>query len=552
MSARCSNPRTSPTSLAVAALVGAALLASPRPADAAPTSTTLAVQGAVASSGAGPAPDGAYPMTFKLYDGPDANAQLLYTDVQVAVAVSGGVFATTLGAGGVAPPLPQALFETSPEVWLGVAVGADPELPRQRLAAVPYALQANHAESAVTAQTAVQAQQAIVAQQLACTGCVSIDMLVESALQASNHPAIYAGQPSTVQTALSGLDTRVGAYEAAVQAADGKLVFEGQPAKLVVQVDDLPSLLALQSDWLVAQRKDDGKYYGMTPLGWRPFRFDPLCGDGVLEEPEQCDEGPANADAPDVCRTNCQLPACGDGIQDAGELCDDGNEVDTDACVPGCKTASCGDGFVQAGVEDCDDGNADNTDACVQGCKPASCGDGFVQQGVEECDDGNSLDGDGCSTACKSELYDFTGVQTNLPISELKGWTECFKSAFNTTHPVSQVTAACTGSKMLMGCRTTGNSVLKAAAWANTSVVLNVKPNKGTEVSNGAKWYYNPTYSWGFVGANESLSLNSCDTTSSATRMCIHMGNNNLETGYRCGTSTGSLSGWERVFYTAP
>ncbi|HUJ59892.1 MAG TPA: MYXO-CTERM sorting domain-containing protein [Kofleriaceae bacterium] len=49
-----------------------------------------------------------------------------------------------------------------------------------------------------------------------------------------------------------------------------------------------------------------------------------ICGDGVKTATEQCDNGSANADAPDACRSDCRLPICGDHIVDTGEQCDDG------------------------------------------------------------------------------------------------------------------------------------------------------------------------------------------------------------------------------------
>jgi cysteine-rich repeat protein len=125
-----------------------------------------------------------------------------------------------------------------------------------------------------------------------------------------------------------------------------------------------------------------------------------VCGDGVPEGAEQCDDG--NDDNTDGCLTSCMLATCGDGfVQDGVEQCDDGNDDNSDACLTTCRTATCGDGFVQDGVEECDDGNDDNDDACPTTCRLSSCGDGFVQPG-EECDDGNGDSTDGCLNTCRT------------------------------------------------------------------------------------------------------------------------------------------------------
>ena len=41
------------------------------------------------------------------------------------------------------------------------------------------------------------------------------------------------------------------------------------------------------------------------------------CGDGIVQIPEQCDDG--NLDETDLCRNDCSLPICGDGIISAYE-----------------------------------------------------------------------------------------------------------------------------------------------------------------------------------------------------------------------------------------
>ena len=125
-----------------------------------------------------------------------------------------------------------------------------------------------------------------------------------------------------------------------------------------------------------------------------------LCGDGVVDDGEACDDG-VNDGAYDGCAVDCSAlgPSCGDGEVNGPEGCDDGNDIDDDACSNSCAAAGCGDGVLQDG-EQCDDGNDDDTDACLSTCVPASCGDGFVQADVEECDDGNDVDSDACLSSC--------------------------------------------------------------------------------------------------------------------------------------------------------
>ncbi|MEZ4381181.1 MAG: DUF4215 domain-containing protein [Nannocystaceae bacterium] len=128
---------------------------------------------------------------------------------------------------------------------------------------------------------------------------------------------------------------------------------------------------------------------------------DPACGNGVLENDEECDDGDANDNAA-ACKADCTVNVCGDGFAGPDEECDDGNAEDTDACLSSCVAASCGDGLIQEGVEACDDGDANaDTAACTSACAVAICGDSLIQEGVEECDDGDAnADTAACTSAC--------------------------------------------------------------------------------------------------------------------------------------------------------
>ena len=90
------------------------------------------------------------------------------------------------------------------------------------------------------------------------------------------------------------------------------------------------------------------------------------CGNGVLEDGEQCDDG--NRLSEDGCESDCTItPFCGDHIVSDGEECDDGNRV-TEVCIYGehtCTVCSdtcqlqegitqfCGDNVIN-GLEECD------------------------------------------------------------------------------------------------------------------------------------------------------------------------------------------------------
>jgi len=135
----------------------------------------------------------------------------------------------------------------------------------------------------------------------------------------------------------------------------------------------------------------------------------PVCGDGMTEADEECDDG--NVEAGDACGPNCTLTdLCGNQNLDPGEECDDGNTTAGDGCDPRCqKDAGCGDGVVYGGSapdsdEECDDDNLVDGDGCSATCTlERGYGDGVLQAG-EQCDDDNVDDGDGCSSACRQEV----------------------------------------------------------------------------------------------------------------------------------------------------
>lgn len=65
----------------------------------------------------------------------------------------------------------------------------------------------------------------------------------------------------------------------------------------------------------------------------------PYCGDGIVNEDlgEQCDNGGANSEGKYTTCVNCRLPKCGNGKLENDEQCDDGNLFAWDGCDQVCQ-----------------------------------------------------------------------------------------------------------------------------------------------------------------------------------------------------------------------
>ena len=113
---------------------------------------------------------GSVQVTFRIHDAA-TDGMVLFEETQT-VSVQGGLFSVLLGSAGGPIGLDSAVFTTS-ERWLGIKVGADPEMtPRLRIASVPYSL------------VATEAALALDAAELSCSACVVTDELASAAVTA--------------------------------------------------------------------------------------------------------------------------------------------------------------------------------------------------------------------------------------------------------------------------------------------------------------------------------------------------------------------------------
>jgi len=213
--------RSSLTLLFASTLASMALYASPALA----VPSYLAAQGYLRTTGGTPASDGKYGLIVSLYDSSTATKPF-WKESLVGVSVQSGLFAVTLGMVDENNPLPAAKLVASPEVWLGLSVEGEAELPRSRLVSAAYALAAGEAGHAAAADELTKlvstdmlaagsataekvgftfagsdakggdALIAKVAQDLDCTACVSSAELADGAVLVQHVTFNYAGSQS--------------------------------------------------------------------------------------------------------------------------------------------------------------------------------------------------------------------------------------------------------------------------------------------------------------------------------------------------------------------
>ncbi|MCO4762790.1 MAG: hypothetical protein KC502_14850 [Myxococcales bacterium] len=133
--------------------------------------TTSTIEGALTSAGGGAAADGSYAMTFSIYAAQGAKTPA-WQEAGVKVSVKGGRFSYALGTTKALSPKTLGALG---QAWLGVRIGNDPELPRQRIRSTPYALVAHQAKS------------------LSCSGCVSGTSIANGGVSASKVGFNFAG-----------------------------------------------------------------------------------------------------------------------------------------------------------------------------------------------------------------------------------------------------------------------------------------------------------------------------------------------------------------------
>jgi cysteine-rich repeat protein len=257
------------------------------------------VEGVLTGAGGTPAADGDYDMVFRLYDA-SAAGQALWSEVGTKVAVQAGGFQHVLGTKtGIEPKI----FASASEVWLGVQVATEPELPRKRLGSVPLALRAAIAEG------------------LDCSGCVTLAQLDAQVLS----PYAKTADLSKVATSGQFADLK-GAPDLSVYAKIALLATVASTGAYA-DLEGLPDLSVYAKTAALAKVATTGKYVDVTggPLVGK------ACGTGLVMKGIQAD---GSYDCGSVAFSAADLPK--DGLDEIsnGLLFNQFNEVAVSTKTP--------------------------------------------------------------------------------------------------------------------------------------------------------------------------------------------------------------------------
>ncbi len=133
--------------------------------------TTSLIEGMMTSAGGGAAADGAYDVTFSVYEA-SSGGSAVWSEGPVKVTLKGGQFSYALGS---SKSIDIAKLGALKAQWLGVKIGSDPELARTKLHATLFTLHAGAADK------------------LTCTGCITAGQVANGALSAAKMGFNYAG-----------------------------------------------------------------------------------------------------------------------------------------------------------------------------------------------------------------------------------------------------------------------------------------------------------------------------------------------------------------------
>ena len=153
----------------------------------------------------------------------------------------------------------------------------------------------------------------------------------------------------------------------------------------------------------------------------------------------------------------------------------------------------------------------------------------------------------------------FAGVQNDLVPADVEAgrFEVCYQDLYDADLDHAAIQQNCDGDVVMLACREVGQPNYLLAAMGDRAEVFRVTPatqQNATHLHNGAQWYYNDNWSFGFAPAGAATSLNQADTAADQRANKLSWHTINQAGGWSCGNATGlnNNAGWERFVLHRP
>ncbi len=185
-------------------------------------------QGRLTDAGGTPLPDGPKSIRFIIWEDPTSTNPIyeVWNSGPLTVNTVNGLFSVQLGAS--PQPVLDPLAATDSLLWLGITVGADPELsPRTRLTSVPFAFTAQNSKYAHAAGLAYTVENNAISSSNVLNGSLNITDLDATAIPTLGVIDIFpSGTAATTATLLSTFTVDVPAAGYLLVTVSGQYYFD--------------------------------------------------------------------------------------------------------------------------------------------------------------------------------------------------------------------------------------------------------------------------------------------------------------------------------------
>jgi len=148
-----------------------------------------------------------------------------------------------------------------------------------------------------------------------------------------------------------------------------------------------------------------------------------------------------------------------------------------------------------------------------------------------------------------------SGIEHDIGENEIAdmGWELCIEDIYSggTTHAISDVMGSCTKSRIMYGCKHESSDKVQLVAYGSREKAFTYTEGNDATIDGSVQWYLKADSSMGFTEAGDSITLRACDVNErdDPNRLCWHISNGYMKSGWRCGAPMPSYNGWSRMIW---